>query len=194
MSSVKADRWVLLENKIRCFYEHFFNDITVEDLDEKASNIFLKYLIGNDRVSRLGLLLVTRLGDSKEQCNAPAMIRIFFENTGELQPPFDFEGYLYGKKYQVKVVAGDNTFNASSRRDTIEASRAYSNPIILTLQGRYFKPKHLTDKLVWLSAPSTWKLIAGQGGYKRFKDVLYHVASSYRDRAWQLIKSRNDNT
>ena len=190
----ETDKWELLRKTIQCFYEGFFNDLSVEDLDEKPSNIFLKYLVGNERVSRLGLLLVTRLGDSREKCNAPAMIRIFFENTRDLQPPFDFEGLLHGKMYQVKVVAGDNTFNASSRRDTIEASRSYSNPIILTLQGRYFKPKQLTDRLVWLSAPSTWKLIAGQGGYSRFQDILYQVAKSYRDRAWQLIKSRNNNT
>ncbi|MCI4408420.1 MAG: hypothetical protein JHC26_04965 [Thermofilum sp.] len=194
MNNDKTDKWELLKNTIECFYEHFFENVTVEDLDEKASNIFLKYVIGNDRVSRFGLLLVTRLGDSKEQCNAPAMIRIFFDNVHNLQPPFDFEGTIYGKTYQVKVVAGENTFNASSRKDTIEASRSYSNPIILTLQGRYFKPKHLTEKLVWLSAPSTWKLIAGQGGYTRFQDVLYQVASRYRERAWQLIKTRKNNT
>jgi hypothetical protein len=182
-------KWELLRSRIECFYEHFFSTVTVEDLDAKPSNIFLKYLIGNERVNRFGLLLVTRLGDSREQCNAPAMIRIFFDGTRDLQPPFDFEGYLYGRKYQVKVVAGENTFNAPSRRDVIEASRAYVNPIILTLQGRYFKPKRLTEKLVWLSAPSTWKLIAGQGGYRRFQDVLYHVATGYRDRAWQLIKA-----
>ncbi|MCI4409391.1 MAG: hypothetical protein JHC26_09880 [Thermofilum sp.] len=193
MNNGKTDKWELLKRLIECFYEHFFNDVTVEDLDEKASNIFLKYLIGNERLSRLGSLLVTRLGDSKEQCNAPAMIRIFFDNVHNLQPPFDFEGILYGKSYQVKVVAGENTFNASSRRDTIDASRSYNNPIILTLQGRYFKPKHLTEKLVWLSAPSTWKLIAGQGGYKRFQDIVYQVASSYRERAWQLIKSRKND-
>jgi hypothetical protein len=190
---MNSDRWELLRKTIQCFYDHFFSSVTVDALDEKASNIFLKYLIGNDRVTRLGLLLVTRLGDSKEQCNAPAMLRIFFDKTRDLQPPFDFEGFLYGKIYQVKVVAGDNTFNASSRRDTIEASRSYSNPIILTLQGRYFKPKQLTDKLVWLSAPSTWKLIAGQGGYSRFQDILYQVAKSYRDKAWLLVKSRNNN-
>ncbi|MEM3973777.1 MAG: hypothetical protein QW320_05350, partial [Ignisphaera sp.] len=94
MNNGKTDKWELLKNTIECFYEHFFENVTVDDLDEKASNIFLKYVIGNDRVSRFGLLLVTRLGDSKEQCNAPAMIRIFFENTRDLQPPFDFVGSL----------------------------------------------------------------------------------------------------
>jgi hypothetical protein len=87
----------------------------------------------------------------------------------------------------VKVVSGDKAFNSSVRARVAEASAAYSNPVILTLQGRYFRPVRV-GKALWLSAPASWRFVTGDAeAYRRFAQIVFSVARRYRDRVWRLI-------
>jgi hypothetical protein len=150
---------------------------------ESRSNLLYQALVGGaSRLSRLERIAVTILGRY-----APRFFTPFFTVIRPLEPPFDFYGVLRGSEYWVKVVCGEGAFNDPTARVVAEASGRYPKPVILTLQGRFFEPRTV-GRAVWYSAPASWKLVAGEGAYRRFTEVVYRVASKYRDRVWGLLK------
>jgi len=121
---------------------------------------------------------------------APEFFRPFFQGAEDAPEPFDFRGTLRGRLYVVKVVTGPRAFNSTLRRRVEEASYdlpAAVEPVVLTLQGPYFEPEEV-GRAVWLSAPSSWKLVTGESGaYRAFRDVVFEEARRWRERAFSLV-------
>jgi hypothetical protein len=176
-----TDPWSEVERLVDRYYADVLS--RVSRVRESRSNLLYQALVGGaSRLSRLERTAVTILGRY-----APRFFAPFFTVVRPLEPPFDFYGVLRGSEYWVKVVCGEDAFNEPTVRAVAEASTRYEKPIILTLQGRYFEPRTV-GKATWLSAPASWRFVAGEGAYRRFADIVYRVAQSYRDRVWGLLK------
>jgi len=181
---VSQDKWVEVGRLVDEFYSRLVSSLSKESLRSRRSNLFYTALVGGAyQLSRLERSLVTMLGNY-----APKFFTIFFEDVKELPPPFDFSGVIWGRKYWVKVVSGDEAFNKPTRDHVASESELYDNPIILTLQGEYFESVEV-GRAVWLSAPSSWKFVTGESGaYKKFRDIVYAVAMKYRNKVWEVLK------
>jgi hypothetical protein len=179
---MSSDAWAEVEELVSRFYMDVLS--RVGRTKNRKSNLLYQALIGDaSKLSRLERSLVTLLGDY-----SPRFFAVFFESASPLNPPFDFYGVLRGSEYWVKAASGDDAFNDPTAKAVAEASERYPRPVILTLQGKYFTPKRV-GKAVWYPASASWKIVAGQGAYRRFRDVVYRVAFSYRNKVWRALKS-----
>jgi hypothetical protein len=181
-----ADKWRVVEELVDEFYRRLVSELKSEGVSElraRRSNVFYEALVGRRvaQQSRLERVTVTLLGE-----HAPRFFRVFFEKTTTLPPPFDFYGVLDGREYWVKVVSGSNALNSTERELVRRESEKYGNPVILTLQGEFFKPR-IIGKTTWYPAQLSWKLVAGEGAYRAFIDTVYKVAGKYRDEVWKLL-------
>jgi uncharacterized membrane protein YgcG len=197
----QADRWRRVEECIDEFYRHVWGILSSSRIEEKDSNILYQAVVGK-RVayySRIERIIVTELG-----AYAPRLFRPFFDDTSDLRPPFDFMGYLDGRLYHVKVVAGDRAFNSSVRKTVEEASRDYArivrtetgyaqlgNIVILTVQGKRFEPVKV-GYATWYDAEASWRLVAGPNGYSTFRSLVYDVAGRYREKIWGTILEKRE--
>jgi len=111
---------------------------------------------------------------------APDLFKPFFAAVKPVPKPFDFSGLLRGEEHTVKVVSGKRAFNSSVRRAVEEASLRHIRPVILTVQGDYFEPRQV-GKATWYSAPASWRMVAGEGGYRTFRDIVFEEARAFRD-------------
>jgi len=174
-----------VEALVRGLYDAVFSNIGFDSLREEE-NLFVRALTGREGnvYARLERSLVTMLGSY-----APRFFQVFFTNVSQLKPPFDFEGELRGKVYQVKVVTGDRAFNSTLRDRVSMESFKYPNPIILTLQGRNFQPQ-LIGKAPWYSAYESWNFVTGEPwAYRQFRDIVFEVAREYRSRIISLVST-----
>ena len=179
---MSSDAWMKVEELVDRFYSEVLS--RVGRTKNRKSNLLYQALIGDaSKLSRLERSLVTLLGDY-----SPRFFALFFESVSPLEPPFDFYGVLRGSEYWVKAVSGVDAFNEPTAKAVAEASERYPKPVILTLQGKYFTPKRV-GKAVWYPASASWKIVAGRGAYRRFRNVVYKVAFSYRNRVWKELKS-----
>jgi len=179
---MSSDAWMKVEELVDRFYSEVLS--RAGRTKNRKSNLLYQALIGDaSKLSRLERSLVTLLGDY-----SPRFFALFFESVSPLEPPFDFYGVLRGSEYCVKAVSGDDAFNDPTAKAVAEASERYPRPVILTLQGKYFTPKRV-GKAVWYPASASWKIVAGQGAYRRFRDVVYKVAFRYRNKVWVALKS-----
>jgi len=179
---MSSDAWMKVEELVDRFYSEVLS--RAGRASEGRSNLLYQALIGDaSKLSRLERLTVTILGRY-----APRFFALFFESVSPLEPPFDFYGVLRGSEYWVKAVSGVDAFNEPTAKAVAEASERYPKPVILTLQGKYFTPKRV-GKAVWYPASASWKIVAGRGAYRRFRNVVYKVAFSYRNRVWKELKS-----
>jgi hypothetical protein len=151
-------------------------------------SVFVRALFGSVGVvnARAERICTTVVGE-----HAPRFFQPFFAGARPADEPFDFSGYLRGRRMTVKVVSGSRAFNTKMRRAVEEASYSFENPYILTVQGGYFQPRQV-GAAVWLSAPASWKLVAGEGAYRRFLDIVYEEAKPYRARLVALLKSARE--
>jgi uncharacterized membrane protein YgcG len=186
------DRWKRVEATLDEFYRHVLDILVSSRLEQKDSNIFYQAVVGK-RVafySRIERVIVTELGTY-----APMFFRPFFDSVSELNPPFDFKGYLNGKLYYVKVVAGDRAFNSSVKRTVEDASRDFrggsGNIVILTLQGKRFDPVRV-GFATWYDAEASWRIVAGPNSYNVFRNMVYNVANKYREKIWNVIQKKKD--
>jgi hypothetical protein len=182
----RGDRWSVVEELVDEFYRRLVSELKSSEgeLRARRSNVFYEALVGRRvaQQSRLERLAVTLLGEY-----APRFFRVFFEKTVTLPPPFDFYGVLDDREYWVKVVSGSNALNSAERELVRRESEKYGNPVILTLQGEYFKPR-IIGKATWYPPQLSWKLVAGEGAYRAFIDTVYKVAGKYRDEVWKLLQ------
>ena len=182
----RGDRWSVVEELVDEFYRRLVSELKSGEgeLRARRSNVFYEALVGRRvaQQSRLERLAVTLLGEY-----APRIFRVFFEKTATLPPPFDFYGVLDDREYWVKVVSGSNALNSAERELVRRESEKYGNPVILTLQGEYFKPR-IIGKATWYPPQLSWKLVAGDGAYRTFIDTVYKVAGKYRDEVWKLLQ------
>jgi len=192
MQQQMNDRWKRVEAVLDDFYRHVLDILISSRLEQKDSNIFYQAVVGK-RVafySRIERVIVTELGTY-----APMFFRPFFDGVSELNPPFDFKGYLNGKLYYVKVVAGDRAFNSSVRRTVEDASRDFrggsGSIVILTLQGKRFDPVKL-GFATWYDAEASWRIVAGPNSYNVFRNMVYDVANKYREKIWNVIQKKKD--
>ena len=177
-----ASTWAQVEAVLGEYYSRLV-ELVCRGAISYRSNLLVEALAGGAmRFSRLERVAVTLLGEYSPRVVAP-----FFSGTRPLEKPFDFEGFLGGRLYSVKVVSGEDAFNSTMRRAVEEASWRHENPVVLTLQGNYFKPRVL-GKARWYSAPSTWKMLAGEGGYGEFRAIVYKAAAAHRDALWRCLK------
>jgi hypothetical protein len=176
-----TDPWEEVERLVDQYYADVL--ARVSRVRSGRSNLLYQALVGGaSRLSRLERVAVTILGRY-----APRFFTPFFAVVRPLEPPFDFYGVLRGVEYWAKVVSGEEAFNEPTARVVAGASERYPRPVILTLQGRFFEPR-VVGRAVWHSAPASWRLVAGEGAYRRFVDIVHRVASKYRDRVWGLLK------
>ena len=183
MSVNIGDKWVLVEKIVESFYKDIVKRLKARSTLERKTNIFLHAVVGRaSNISKLERTIVTVLGDY-----APMIFRVFFEDTKNLDPPFDFHGWLRDRELWVKVVSSDEAFNKAVRELVEHESYKYREPVILTLQGDYFDTRKI-GRAVWYSPQTSWYIVAGEGSYKRFRDIVYNVASRYRDEIWSLMK------
>jgi hypothetical protein len=176
------DPWEEVERLVDQFYSEVLS--RAGRASEGRSNLLYQALVGDaSKLSRLERLTVTILGRY-----APRFFAVFFESVSPLEPPFDFYGVLRGSEYWVKAVSGDEAFNNHTARAVADASERYPKPVILTLQGGYFEPRAV-GRAVWYSAPASWRFVAGEGAYRRFRDVVYETASACRSRLWEELKA-----
>ena len=186
------DKWKRVEVVLDEFYRHVLNILVSSRLEQKDSNIFYQAIVGKKTAfySRIERVIVTELGDY-----APRFFRPFFDNVSELKPPFDFMGYLNGKLYNVKVVAGDKAFNSSVKRTVEDASRelrgSSGNIVILTVQGKKFDPVKV-GFATWFDAETSWRIVAGPNSYNMFRNMVYDVANRYREKIWNVIQKKKD--
>lgn len=151
-----------------------------------VENYFFLALVGSrvNRYAKLERLIVTRVGNL-----APLLFKQFFLHTREVEKPFDFQGILRRnmREYTVKVVLSDQAFNSTTLRRVEEASRAYVNPIILTVQGERFDPRDV-GAAKWLCAHDSWAFVTGElDAYRKVRDMIFQVAKPYRERIFRLI-------
>jgi len=164
-------------------YRDAFRSLGEDDLAEEE-NLLFRAVAGRygNAYARLERTLVTLTGN-----RAPLFFRVLFDDADDLAKPFDFEGLLRGREYQVKVVVGPRAFNSTLRRSVEEESARYENPLILTLQGGYFKPQEV-GRARWLSAPASWRLVTGEpGAYRAFRDIVFEAARAWAPRAYALV-------
>jgi len=172
-----------IEGLVRQVFENALSNIGFESL-RKEENLFTRALMGREGnvYARLERTLVTILGSY-----APRFFEAFFTAVNRLTPPFDFEGELRGKVYQVKVVTGPRAFNSTLRDRVGVESLKYPNPIILTLQGEYFE-RQMIDRAVWMCSYDSWEFVTGEPyAYSTFRDIVYDVAREYRERLRGLV-------
>lgn len=151
---------------------------------QPVENLFVLALAGRraNAYARLERLIVTMVGREAARLVAP-----FFTCIEPVEKPFDFRGVLRGREYTVKVVLSDQVFNSTLQRRVAEASPAHANPVVLTIQGDYFKPRRL-GAAKWYSAHATWVLLTGErGAYAKFRSILFEVAEPYRRRVEALL-------
>jgi len=180
---VPSDWREVVRAAVRRVYGDALRSLDGADLEEEE-NLFFRALVGKygNAYARLERTLVTLAGN-----RAHEFFRPFFSDVRDLEKPFDFEGELRGRVYQVKVVVGPKAFNSSVRRTVEEASLRYGNPVILTLQGGYFVPERV-GRALWLSAPASWRMVTGEpGAYRAFRDLVFEEARNWRNRANTLI-------
>ncbi|WP_288005847.1 hypothetical protein [Thermofilum sp.] len=186
------DRWKRVEAALDDFYRHVLDILVSSRLEQKDSNIFYQAVVGKKVAfySRIERVIVTELGTY-----APMFFRPFFDNVSDLNPPFDFKGYINGKLYYVKVVAGDRAFNSSVKRTVEDASRDFregsGNIVILTLQGKRFDPVKV-GFATWYDAEASWRIVAGPNSYSVFRNMVYNVANRYREKIWNVIQKKKD--
>lgn len=193
MQQQMNDKWKRVEMALDEFYRHVLNILVSSRIEQKDSNIFYQAVVGKKVAfySRIERVIVTELGDY-----APRFFRPFFDNVSELKPPFDFMGYINGKLYYVKVVAGDRAFNSSVKRTVEDASRelrgSSGNIVILTVQGKKFDPVKV-GFATWFDAETSWRIVAGPNSYGVFRDLVYDVANRYREKFWDVIQKKKDS-
>jgi hypothetical protein len=184
---MSEERWVLVEKTVEVFYQDVLKRLRARSTLERKTNIFLHAIAGRaSNISKLERTIVTMLGDY-----APRIFRIFFDDTKDLDPPFDFHGWLRDRELWVKVVSSGEAFNKVVREYVEHESYKYREPVILTLQGDYFDPVRV-GRAIWYSPQTSWYIVAGEGSYKRFRDIVYKTASKYRDEIWSFLKEREE--
>jgi len=166
---------VQVRKMVRACFERVDASLSKRALSEPPNLLFLA-LAGwagavNARAERI---CDTILGDF-----APELFKPFFAAVRTVAKPFDFTGLLRGEEYTVKVVSGKRAFNSSVRRAVEEASHRCIRPVILTVQGDYFEPRQV-GKAVWYSAPASWKMVAGNGAYRKFRGIVFEEARAFR--------------
>jgi len=179
-----GDAWEQVARAADRFYADVLSRLRGGRLEGRASNIFYSALVGRavSRQSSLERTVVTLLG-----YHAPEFFKPFFRDVRPLPAPFDFYGVLRGAEYYVKVVSGGDAFNKVTEEYVADCSTQYESPIILTLQGPYFEARWV-GRAPWLSAPASWKLVAGPGAYARFRGIVFEAARRYRGEVWELLR------
>jgi hypothetical protein len=180
-----ADKWRIVEELVDEFYRRLLSELrSNSDISTRRSNVLYEALVGGRaaRQSRLERIVVTLLGEY-----APRFFRVFFEKTVALPPPFDFYGVLGDREYWVKVVSSSNALNSAERELVRRESEKHRNPVVLTLQGEYFKPR-VVGRATWYPPQLSWKIVAGEGAYRVFVGTVYRVASKYRDEVWRILQ------
>jgi len=174
--------WFEIKKLVNEFYMDVLRSLSMDRLKNMNSNIFYSALVGKaSQQSRLERTIVTKLGSY-----APRFFMVWFKNASMLDPPFDFKGEIHGRTLYVKVVSSDKTFNSVEKKEVESQSNSYPDPVILTLQGSYFKPIRI-GKAMWLSAPSSWKIVGGTGAYTIFIRIVSQEANKYREEIWRLL-------
>jgi hypothetical protein len=168
--------WVRVRLVVRECYKRIDESLTELTLAEPPNIIFLA-LAGwagavNARAERI---CDTILGDY-----APDFFKPFFTAVRPAPDPFDFTGLLRGEEYTVKVVSGKRAFNSKTRKAVEEASLEARRPVVLTVQGDFFPTRKLGEA-AWYSAPASWKMVAGNGAYRVFRDIVFGEAQQFRD-------------
>jgi len=168
--------WARVREVVRKCFERVDRALTEDALSEPPNILFLAL------AGRVGAVnaRAERICDTILGSYAPDFFKPFFEHVQPLTKPFDFSGLLRGREYSVKVVSGERAFNSAVRRAVADASASYRSPVILTVQGGYFEAKRV-GRAVWYSAPASWRMVAGEGAYRRFRDIVFEEARRYRD-------------
>jgi len=167
-----------IEGLVRQIFEETIQSMG-NDNARKEENLFTRALLGleGNVYSRIERSLVTILGH-----NAPRFFEIFFSDVEKLPAPFDFEGELRGDRYQIKVVTGPRVFNSTMRDVVATESLKYPRPIILTLQGEYFREEFL-ERALWMCSYDSWRFVSGEPyTYSIFRDIVFEVSREYRER------------
>jgi hypothetical protein len=167
--------WARVRALVAEYYDEVVERASREALEEPP-NALLLFLAGRRTAVNAKL---ERIADTLLGSYAWRIFACFFEAVEPVAKPFDFRGLLRGRPYTVKAVSGERAFNTATRARVEDASLSLENPVVLTLQGPYFEAREV-GRALWLSAPASWRLLAGPGGYKRFLAVAREEAKARR--------------
>lgn len=186
---MERDKWRLVRSMVQEFYEHHLSQMrgSLEEAVGERVNIFVHASRGawGNAEARIERSMVTLLGSY-----APRIMRVWFEETRDLDKPWDFVAVRGGEEIAVKVVSGEDAFNSATRRQVEETAPLASRCLVLTLQGdkEYWKPK-VFGRVTWLSPVHSWSFATGDRlSYASFKRIVYEVGREYRARYDELLQ------